>query len=70
MIRTTAICEISMIKQPTIKIVIASQKILDVQGNGRKEKGTLPCLTLEGDWNYAGSVKVFPKIFKIAEGSK
>ena len=69
MIRTTAICEISMIKQPTIKIVIASQKIRRSR-EWRERKGYSTVLNFRGDWNYAGSVKVFPKIFKIAEGSK
>ena len=36
----------------------------------QKEKGTRPYLNGEGNWNYMGRAKVFPQIFKIAEGSK
>ena len=36
----------------------------------QEEKGKLLCLIVEGDWNYMGSVEVFPQIFKIVEVSK
>ena len=35
-----------------------------------EEKGTLPYVIVEQDWNYMGRTEFFPQIFKIAEGSK
>ena len=68
MVRTTTTCEISIIKQLNVKIINISLKNETFKGmTGRK--GTLPCLIVEGDWNYMGRAEVFPQILKTAEGS-
>ena len=53
MIRTTAICEISMIKQPTIKIVIASQKIRRSR-EWQERKGYSSVLNFRGGLELCG----------------
>ena len=46
------------------------QKRIKCSRKWQEEKGTLPSLIVEGDWNYMGSAEAFPQIFKITEGLK
>ena len=57
-----------MIKQPNAKIINATWKFKRSRV-WQEEKGTLPCLIVEGDWNYMRTAAaVFPQFF--TEGSK